>query len=145
MEQQETITVKLVRESERLSFLPRLFKNQFIRCEGHIYLLASNLSESYRGGSWEFVEASNGALYMRPELEEGETFSTSTDGFFEGELSADAFGILCTFFTINHMCWMLDGENSPQEEIKHFIDMNYLIRDVLLEHQERNKLIPAID
>jgi len=145
MEQQEKITVNLVGERERMSFLPRLFKNYFMRCENHVYQLAGKLSENYQGGTWEFAEASNGALYMRPEAEEDEKFSVSSENYYSGELSADAFGILCTFLTVNNMCWMLADENAPQEKLKHFIDMNYLIRDVLLEHQEKHELIPAID
>jgi len=145
MEQQEPITVKLVSKRERLNFLPRLFKNNFMRCENHVYQLAGKLSDNYQGGMWEFAEASNGALYMRPESEEGEMFSVSCENYYEGNLSADAFGILCTYLTVNNMCWMLADEDSPQEKLKHFIDMNYLIRDVLLEHQENHELIPAID
>ena len=145
MKEQELITVKLVSEREKFKFLPRLFKNYFMVCENHVYQLAGKLSSDYKGGAWEYVEASNGAMYMRPESRGTETFSVSSENYYEGELSSDAFGILCTFFTINKMCWALADNDENGDMLKYFIDMNYLVRDVLLEHKERHELIPAID
>lgn len=145
MQEYEIIEIKLFSDNEKFNFLPRLFKNHFMRCENHIYQLAEKLADNYQGGSWEFIEASNGALYMRPNVEKDYKFSVSCDNYFEGELSGDAFGILCTFLTINNMCGILESKNAPQEKLKHFIDMNYLIKDFLLEHKEKYKLISAID
>lgn len=121
------ITATAVPQNRRMQFLPRLFGALFLAGENHVYSTALKLSKNYSGGSWAFKELSTGGGYMVPEC--AETLSVSVSGnWFEGELSADAAGIVFTLFTLNALIWHAHGKRA------------YGLSDTLITQQERLKL-----
>lgn len=124
---QPAITARIIPNNRRMAFLPRLFGAWYLTGEAGVYNHARSLCADYQGGSWEFVELSCGSGFMYPLSAERFTVSISGN-WFEGELSAEATGIVLTLFTLNHMIW-------------HAHDAGYEhICDMLITQQEKLKL-----
>ena len=137
------ITAKIVPQNRRMTFLPRLFGALFLAGENHVYSTAEKLCSDYQGGSWTFKELSTGGGYMVPDV--AETLSISVAGnWFDGELSADAAGIVFTLFTLNALIWHAHGKKAwglsdtlimQQERLKLYA----------LQHEEAKLIFAAID
>ncbi|HBY0996909.1 TPA: hypothetical protein MIP51_23430 [Klebsiella pneumoniae] len=61
-------TMLNVEESDRLSFLPDLFGNDFLAGEMQVYALAEKHITDYCGGFWHFIRIPEGGGYMTPRL-----------------------------------------------------------------------------
>ncbi|HHD7476774.1 TPA: antirestriction protein [Klebsiella oxytoca] len=137
------ITAKIIPGNRRLAFLPRLFGAYYLPAEAAVYSHARALCKGYDGGEWEFVELSCGGGFMYPLS--AETFSLSVSGnWFEGELTAEATGIVLTLFTLNLMIWkahdagyehICDMLITQQEKLKRYAD----------QHTESGLIFRAID
>lgn len=93
-----------VPEHERLKFIPFLYTTYcFILAEQTMFRSARKLSKEYQGGHWQFVRLSNGSGYAYPEQPEKFNIAVSGNGF-EGKLSREAFGIVCTLFALSNAC-----------------------------------------
>ncbi|ENT4126134.1 antirestriction protein, partial [Salmonella enterica] len=57
-----------VEESDRLSFLPYLFGDDFMIAEMQVYALARKMITGYEGGFWHFIRLPDGGGYMMPGL-----------------------------------------------------------------------------
>ncbi|EDW0521362.1 antirestriction protein, partial [Salmonella enterica subsp. enterica] len=55
-----------VEESDRLSFLPYMFGNDFMLAELQVYALAKKWMPEYNGGFWHFIRLPEGG-YMMPD------------------------------------------------------------------------------
>lgn len=122
-----SITATVVPQNRRMTFLPRLFNALYLAGENHVYSTALKLSKDYSGGSWVFKALSTGGGYMVPEC--AETLHISVAGnWFEGELSADAAGIVFTLFTLDALIWHAHGKRA------------YGLSDTLITQLERLKL-----
>ncbi|TDN69255.1 antirestriction protein [Paraburkholderia sp. BL10I2N1] len=98
------ITATEVPERSRLSFYPYLFgERAMMRGEALLFSWAEALSNDYRGGLWTFYHLSNGGAYAAPrgDLERLRVFMTGNG--YEGEMSNDAFGVVCSMFALNHL------------------------------------------
>lgn len=98
------ITATPVPEHERMKFMPFLYTTYcFILAEQTMFRTARKISKDYQGGHWQFVKLSNGSGYAYPE---GPTkFNVRVSGNdFEGMLSREAFGIVCTLFALSNAC-----------------------------------------
>ena len=60
-------TMLNVEESDRLSFLPDLFGNDFLAGEMQVYALAVKHITDYCGGFWHFIRIPEGGGYMMPD------------------------------------------------------------------------------
>jgi hypothetical protein len=130
------ITAHRVDEPSRLDFLPTFFGRSFLLGEATVYGTLSSLSPDYGGGYWEFYTLSNGGRYLAPQADK--TFRLSCQGNgFEGEVSADAAGVVATLMALNALAWKT---HDPL-----FIDAFYLLREYALEHPEANRILQAID
>ena len=58
-------TMLNVEETDRLSFLPDLFGNDFLAGEMQVYALAEKHITDYCGGFWHFIRIPEGGGYMR--------------------------------------------------------------------------------
>lgn len=97
------ITANVVPQHHRLAFLPRHFGPRWMmRGEAMLYDFARRLCPAYRGGLWDFIELSNGGFYLRPSDMPQPLLVSSPNGA-EHQVSADAFGIVCTLFTLSHL------------------------------------------
>jgi hypothetical protein len=107
-----------------------------IRLEMTVYAWMAKLDPSYLGGTWTLLRLSNGGLYLRPADVERVRIAVSANGF-DGEVSADAAGIIATLFALNHLC------HSGYVEQLH--DTYYALRDYALAHAEARLILQAID
>ena len=118
---------------------PRLVGPFFpLRVEPFIFTIASQLSDDYTGGYWEFYTLSNGAFYMAPVSEQG--FHIRCPNGFDGALSPDAFGITCCLYAFSNLSF--DGrETLAQECARHF----HAVREYAMDHEEVGAILCAID
>ncbi|KGW11929.1 antirestriction protein [Burkholderia pseudomallei] len=137
MEQNESlIACERVSDEGRLAFLPHHLGLRFLSGETLVYEWARRLSSDYDGGSWAFYTLSNGGFYVAPELAGPVSVSWSLN-YFEGEMSADAFGIVVTLFALCHLCEKY-GDDLHAEKF-------HLLREFAAGHSEQGKIFAAID
>ena len=97
-----TITRTLIAEEDRLTHTASLFGHHFpLHFEPLVYVTADSLSSDYRGGYWDFFELSNSGFYMAPSGDP--TFNVRCENGFEGELSADAFGVTACLYGFSRL------------------------------------------
>ncbi len=133
------ITCKLIPENRRLSHTEKVFGLHFpLALEPTIYAFADRLSEDYQGGYWAFQELSNGGFYMAPQADA--PLKVCCDNGYEGELSGDAFGIVCCLYTYSHLSF---SHKASMAEIaaRHF----HRLREYALDHPEARAIFAAID
>jgi hypothetical protein len=128
----------IVPEERRGPFLPNLFgERQFLIAEHTLYSLMGWLSpEDYNGGFWDFYELNDQPLYLVPPEKDRYRIACDTNGF-EGEVSADAAGIIVTLFTLSHMSFKAHSD--------HLADSYQRLFDFACEHPEASAILGAID
>lgn len=96
--------VAVVPDTQRITFLPRLFGEQhFFMAETQLFATMRRLSPAdYGGGFWEFYERGGEPLYLAPKSQDRLRISWDGNGY-EGEVSADAAGIIATLFTLSDL------------------------------------------
>jgi len=94
----------LVHEHRRETFLPTMFGlRHLIIAENTLYNLMAWLSpQDYGGGLWDFYELERQPLYLVPTSKPRFRISCETNGY-EGDVSAEAAGIIATLFTFSHL------------------------------------------
>jgi hypothetical protein len=127
-------------DSQRMSVPAALFGVHFAtRVEPFVFGIARTLSEQYDGGYWEFYGLSNGAFYMAPAGDE--RFNVRCENGFEGELSADAFGITCCLYCYSHLSF-----GGPGELARECARQYHLLREYALAgHGEARAILAATD
>ncbi|MBL8345294.1 MAG: antirestriction protein [Rubrivivax sp.] len=145
------VEARLVADSARLGFLPKHFgSRRYLKGENAVYNWMGALCPEYRGGYWEFLDLSNGSFYMRPTdcppraCPPGATSATLPHRMlvrvegngFEGDVSADAAGIIATLFALNYLVC------GGAEELT---DKYYALREFALRHPESASILGAID
>lgn len=132
------ITKRRVATNQRASFTGALFGIRFIYVESFVFDTARSLSGAYKGGSWEFYALSNGGFYMAPECPEA--FPVAALNGYEGELSADAFGVAVCMSAFSLLSFNPD-ERFSETCASHY----YRLRDFMLEHDEAARLLAVLD
>lgn len=140
MSTQETttapITATRVSDFRRLSVLPHYFGQHMIAVESAIFDALREICKAYHGGHWEFYELSNGSFFMAPSS--SETFQVTCAGnWFQGELSAEATGIVASLLGINRALW--------KYRTNQLNDRFYGLREYALNHPEARQIMAAID
>lgn len=145
------VVASLVADSARPGFLPKHFGSRhYLKGENAVYNWMGALCPSYRGGYWEFLELSNGSFYMRPTDCQPRAFPPGAPSAtlphrmlvrvesngFEGDVSADAAGIIATLFALNYLAC------GGAEELA---DKYYALREFALDHPESVSILGAID
>ena len=124
----------LVPNDQRLQQANALFGSSFpMQLEPLLYNLASNMSTDYDGGYWEFFILTDDGFYMAPGS--GGPHRVSCVNGYEGQLSADAFGITVCLYAYS----LLSFEN--QIYAQHY----HKLRDYMLDHEEAECVLRAID
>ncbi|PZQ76994.1 MAG: antirestriction protein [Variovorax paradoxus] len=133
---------RLVSDAERMDFLPFYFGPRLMALGEHeVYCWMGELCKDYRGGFWNFYEVSNGGFYMAPAT--AQRFQVAVEGNgFEGELSADAAGIVATLFTLSHLCF---AEGAKGDGGAALVDSFHALRDFVSTHPEAALILRAID
>lgn len=99
------VTATLVTEPQRLAFLPHHFGEKVAtRIESTVQVWMDSLCPHYRGGCWDFFALSNGGAFMAPR--EAGPYEIRVDGNgFDGQVSAEAAGIIACAFALNSLLW----------------------------------------
>ncbi|MEW4339713.1 antirestriction protein [Chromobacterium vaccinii] len=135
------IQAHLVAERDRLSFFPAMFGPRLMmRGEALVYSWMDRLSDDYRGGFWNFYSLSNGGFYLAPESAKNFHLFVESNGF-EGELSADAAGIVATLFAFNSLA----AENFNGAAGDAMADRYHFLLKFARGHVEAGQIFAAID
>ncbi len=97
-------TASIVGDERRLQFLPTLFgRSLLIIGENATYSLMERLSPlDYGGGFWDFYEYEGKPLFLAPRSKSRFRITGEITGF-QGEVSAEAAGIIATLFAFSHL------------------------------------------
>ena len=133
------ITCNVLPTHLRTSVTSELFGLNFpMKLEPLIFNLTDHIADNYCGGYWDFYTLSNGGFYMSPCSDEH--FNVSCENGFEGQLSADALGIVVCLYAYSHLSFF--GKNGFDEICaEHY----HLLREVALEHDGAGGIFSAID
>lgn len=136
------LAANLVAESDRLSFLPAFFGPRLmLRGEALVYGWLDTLSEDYNGGFWNYYTLTNGGFYMAPATDKRLRLEVDGNGF-DGEMSADAAGIVATLFALGQLAAELQGSDVGDT----LIDRYHFLRDFAANaHAEAGLILAAID
>ena len=135
----DTITRELIPEDRRMLHTDRLFGMHFpLLLEPFIYAATEKMAEDYHGGYWHFYSLSNGGFYMAPDGDE--TFHVTCANCYEGDLSADALGIVACLTAYSHLSFSRDIAFA-RSCAEHY----HLLRDFMFEHPETRAILGAID
>ena len=134
-----TITRQLVPEEQRSSLTAKLFGAHFpLRLEPVIYGITERMAEAYSGGYWHFYSLDNGGFYMAPDADR--VFAFSCDNYYQGELSADALGIVSCLYAFSNLSF------SHNECFARLCSRHYhLLRHYMYDHAEVASILGAID
>lgn len=130
------ITAQRVGNDERMDFLPKAFGADYLQGEGLVFSWLRELSYDYQGGYWHYYWLSNGAFYMAPDIS-SKLRLVWANNFFDGEMSADAAGIVATLYGLNHLTCIACNEM--------LADRYYGLRAYADEHPEASLIWRAID
>ncbi|STX81275.1 Antirestriction protein [Legionella busanensis] len=130
------ISPTLITDRHRLDFLPHHFGRWHGIAESTLYKVLAEFCNQYEGAYWHFYKLSNQGLYMAPEIPGPLKLYIPGNGY-QGEVSADAAGIIATLYMLNYLC------NRSQSEM--FLHLYDLLLDYACEHSERKKIVAAID
>jgi len=134
------ITRTLIATPDRVPTTAKLFGYAFPQLfEPFVYTVAREMSHAYSGGYWFFYQLSNGGFYMAPDIEGRFEVSCATN-FFDGELSADALGIVACLTAYSHLSF-----GKPEAFARICAEQYYLVRDYSGEQPEALAIFRAID
>ena len=105
-----------------------------------VYAWLRRLSKDYDGAYWHYYTLTNGGFYMAPRLTERLRLEVSGNGF-EGEMSADAAGIVATLFALGQLAAEIQGTDAADA----LIDRYHFLREFVDEHAEAGPIFRAID
>ncbi|EPR21217.1 antirestriction protein [Agrobacterium sp. TS43] len=101
----------IVPEERRLQFLPALFGRSLLMiAENAVYGFMERLSPlDYSGGFWDFYEHEGKPLFLAPRSKS--RFRITGDiTCFQGEVSAEAAGIIATMFAHSHLSFQFQSD-----------------------------------
>lgn len=133
-----TIFSERLNDTQRLAHTAKLFGIRFWQVESFVFDTAASLSESYAGGYWHFHSLSNTGFYMAPD--QTEPFHVICANGFEGNLSADAFGIAVCLYAFSHLSFSGDTDFAGA-----CAQQYHWLRDFMMEHAEVQAILGAID
>ena len=139
------LTRQLVPEDQRLDVTAELFGIHFpLAIEPVIYGITERMAQdNYHGGYWHYYQLACtdwqfSGFYMAPDGDH--TYQVSCDNYWQGELSADALGIVSTLYAYSHLSFSRD-EQFGRLCARHY----HLLREYIYEHPELPAILGAID
>lgn len=130
------IIVSIVRDNDRLAFLPRVVGGHYLRAEHSVYNYMQYICPNYTGGFWNYYTLSNGGFYMAQQSTESIRIEIDSNGYC-GEMSADAAGIVACLFML---CALAAKTHDDL-----IIDRYHQLREYACEHAEASAILRAID
>ena len=133
-----TVTRELVPEDRRMAVVEQLFGMAFpLQFEPVVYGITDRMTEDYDGGYWHFYTLYNGGFYMAPA--EDRVFHVRCRNMYEGDLSADALGIVACLYAYSKLSYSLS--DVAREYARHY----HLLRDYMVGHPEVREILGATD
>ncbi|PVZ84163.1 antirestriction protein [Serratia sp. S1B] len=129
-------------ESDRLSFLPDLFGEDFMAAEMQVYALADQYFTGYNGGFWHFIRLQNGGGYMAPDCDK--VHLINGENWFDKTVSGDAAGIILTSMAINRRCWQ-HHDKGDAGLVELFIQREEQLWSFIESHPECSEIYRALD
>ncbi len=131
-------TASVVPDERRLDFLPTLFGRSLLMIgENAVYSLMERLSPlDYSGGFWDFYEHEGEPLFLAPTSKSRFRITGEITGF-QGEVSAEAAGIIATLFAFSHL--------SFQYQFEHLSEGYVRLYAYSADHPEASEIFQAID
>jgi hypothetical protein len=125
-------------DEDRMNAGVKYFGNimQWLDAEATIFGIAMEHTE-YSGGFWDFYETSNGAFFMTPSSDTPFQWSNPMN-FSEGEVSAEALGIIACLYAYSHMSFKHTKNES-------FGKQYHKLREFSYNHPEAVMISRAID
>lgn len=134
-----TIFSERLDDAQRLLHTAKLFGIRFpTYVESFVFDTAGSLCEAYDGGYWHFHALSNGGFYMSPDQDE--PVHVICENGFEGNMSADAFGITVCLYAYSLLSFTGHDEFSQG-----CAQQYHWLRDYMAEHQEVSAILAATD
>lgn len=134
-----SITRQLVPDNQRLSITAELFGIYFpLRLEPFVYSITESIAREYHGGYWEFYTLSNDGFYMCPSTDS--QFHVVCENGFEGDMSADALGIVACLYAYSHLSF---SDNGKLAEV--YANHYHWLREFMYQHPEVESILRAID
>ena len=132
------VTRELVPEDRRMAVVERLFGMAFpLQLEPVVYGITDRMAQDYTGGYWHFYTLTNGGFYMAPA--EDRVFHVKCQNMFDGDLSADALGIVACEYAYSNLSFSLS--DIAREYARHY----HLLREYSMEHAEVSAIVAATD
>lgn len=128
----------IVPDVARQDFLPILFgPSHLIVAENAVYAWMERLSPlDYRGGCWDFYEHESKPLFLAPRSRK--RFRITGDvTCFQGEVSAEAAGIIATMFAFSHLSFQFQSDR--------LVDGYERLYAYSADHPEASEIFQAID
>jgi hypothetical protein len=136
----ETVTQRatIVPDERRQEFLPTLFgQSLLIVAENAVYSFMERLSPlDYGGGFWDFYEQEGNALFLAPRSKTRFRITGEITGF-QGDVSAEAAGIIATLFTFSHLSFQYHSERLSEGYGRLYV--------YSADHPEASEIFQAID
>jgi len=127
-------SARLVPQSARPDFLPRLFGRNFMLGERYVYSFMRKLCPSYAGGLWDFYNVPKSGYLA---LQAAGPITLSSENGFSGEVSRDAAGIIVTLYALSHLA----ARTYDDLVVDHF----HYLRNFAGDHPEAKSILAAID
>ena len=139
LEEPTPITRTLVPEDQRLAVTAELFGAHFpLAIEPAVFSITERMAQDYHGGYWNFYQLSNSGFYMASDGDQ--IFAVSCDNYHQGELSADALGVVACLYTFSHLSFSRD------QDFGRLCAENYhRLRGYMFTHPDVSSILRAID
>lgn len=132
------VTRELVPEDQRTVITERLFGIHFpLQMEPVIYGITDRMATEYSGGYWDFYTLSNNSFYMAPSGDH--VYHVTCDNMFEGDLSADALGVVACLYAYSHPSF--SNGRFARVSACHY----HRLREFMFEHPEVRAILGATD
>lgn len=135
-----SITATIVPHDRRSGFLSRYLGSGAFVGEMMLFQIFDRLCASYQGGFWEFVELSNGSMFLYPNLGDVKLDCAWPDNFSSEKVSPEAAGITATLMVLSHLSFRLKGDALEK------VCMLYEnLREYAYQHPESSSIIALTD
>lgn len=121
-----------------MEFFPDLFGRKLMLVgERAVFQFMSWLSpQDYTGGRWHFHELAGRPLFLSPATENCFRITCETNGY-QGEVSAEAAGLIATLFAISHLSFQYDSDQLGEAYLR--------LYEFAGDHPEAGEIFKAID
>lgn len=137
------LSLELVRNTDRLRFVRKLFGAHFVEGEQKAYWWMAQLTQRYAGGLWDLYSISNGGGFMSPKISNHSgKIILHTPAGATVYVSDQAAGIIVTLLALSHLAYEVaqTGQDPLSLNTQHA-----LLRDFAAEHAEAGSILQAAD